>query len=762
MALTSRTKPLSITPFVAVGMLMFMLVLGNAIVVFMKYKNNNNGDASVSSLEYTSGNNNQVKTQLTGAVEITLLTNELATTISANRGINNKNNTYNIYSYEQQQLDEINAAVKHSTDTMATLRQNSNNNNLLHTLPLTSHKRFDDEINISNQRHELNGHPTADEVDKMPAATSESHSSTDNPVAEALIKPVAAERGEGAGVQYTPLQQQENQEGRGNLANTELLLHRQKRYLVFPEGSSFQLVFDLIIGIVDYTSYAILGITCAVAWELPSKPPSELIENLHDKISEGIYPTSGTKPSTTATMTAAMRRNDSVGNANEYGLDAAGIKYVDNSNVAAYSSSKYENSLQQPIATVGLAQSPQPHEISPLIAYETAHQPNLFAVPTTSYSSYHKEMPDAHDDIANSAYRPINYYANIHSDYKSSNNKYYHPTHKYGSADKNAKSSYYGVSDSYNKNPFGNTAHRDSTDKLPVNFANRWQQQQHQQPQYKKWQSWQDYDSNWQSYQQPQQKHTKWAQRQQQQKWSTQSKYVGKDNWWSRNKPHVTDSWRTKQADGSTNRVRNPGVPMQPRQPVLTYAPASASPKQTEATDNSNADTVESRNFDEAQRRLLTTRPKPRIYPVFGRRRRRRRSVDAEFGDFEYKLEHIHLREQLRSRQKLYGKIEKLYETRGMNGSACVLRALCETGQQQQNYEEDTAEPQSFITELLRAIFVLPTTGARTGLDNTVNAEEPALHPTDLQIIERPYREAQAHRGSCSQLFTMCEHSIWE
>lgn len=102
---------------------------------------------------------------------------------------------------------------------------------------------------------------------------------------------------------------------------------------------------------------------------------------------------------------------------------------------------------------------------------------------------------------------------------------------------------------------------------------------------------------------------------------------------------------------------------MQPRPPVLTYASPSASPKQSKATISSNADAVEGRNFDEAQRHLLTTHPKARIYPVFGRRRRRRRSIVAEFDDFEYKLERIHLREQLRSRQKLYGKIEKLYET---------------------------------------------------------------------------------------------------
>lgn len=66
-----------------------------------------------------------------------------------------------------------------------------------------------------------------------------------------------------------------------------MLLHRSKRYLLFPEGSSFQLVFDLIIPIVDYTNFAILGITCAVAWELPSKPASELVENLRTRLNDG-------------------------------------------------------------------------------------------------------------------------------------------------------------------------------------------------------------------------------------------------------------------------------------------------------------------------------------------------------------------------------------------------------------------------------------------------------------------------------------------
>lgn len=49
----------------------------------------------------------------------------------------------------------------------------------------------------------------------------------------------------------------------------------------------FPIVWDGIIPIVDYTNYLILGITVALAWELPSKPPSEIIEELKDKLNDG-------------------------------------------------------------------------------------------------------------------------------------------------------------------------------------------------------------------------------------------------------------------------------------------------------------------------------------------------------------------------------------------------------------------------------------------------------------------------------------------
>ncbi|XP_001359129.3 uncharacterized protein [Drosophila pseudoobscura] len=77
------------------------------------------------------------------------------------------------------------------------------------------------------------------------------------------------------------------------------LLSRKRRYLVFPEGSSFQMVYDEIVGVVDHTNYLILGITVALAWELPSKPPSEELDDLLTKLEDG---------------TLDISRNDTVSN----------------------------------------------------------------------------------------------------------------------------------------------------------------------------------------------------------------------------------------------------------------------------------------------------------------------------------------------------------------------------------------------------------------------------------------------------------------
>lgn len=46
-------------------------------------------------------------------------------------------------------------------------------------------------------------------------------------------------------------------------------------------------MYDLIVGVVDYTNYLILGVTVALAWELPSKPPSEILDQLKERLKDG-------------------------------------------------------------------------------------------------------------------------------------------------------------------------------------------------------------------------------------------------------------------------------------------------------------------------------------------------------------------------------------------------------------------------------------------------------------------------------------------
>ncbi|XP_037942683.1 uncharacterized protein LOC119675548 [Teleopsis dalmanni] len=46
-------------------------------------------------------------------------------------------------------------------------------------------------------------------------------------------------------------------------------------------------LWDGIIGVVDFTNYLILGITVALAWELPSKPPSEVLSDIEQRLADG-------------------------------------------------------------------------------------------------------------------------------------------------------------------------------------------------------------------------------------------------------------------------------------------------------------------------------------------------------------------------------------------------------------------------------------------------------------------------------------------
>ncbi|CRL05608.1 CLUMA_CG018494, isoform A [Clunio marinus] len=107
-----------------------------------------------------------------------------------------------------------------------------------------------------------------------------------------------------------------------------------------------------------------------------------------------------------------------------------------------------------------------------------------------------------------------------------------------------------------------------------------------------------------------------------------------------------------------------------------------------------------------------------RVYPVFGKR-----SVD----------------DQLTDEDKFY--IEHHRTTRrGKNGSACVLRALCETAQK--NQRKDKA---SFLLEILRAVFSLP------------HQVEPYQDSSHKQFDDAHFYLQR----DCSQVFSECTDSIW-
>ncbi|XP_015110333.1 uncharacterized protein LOC107036713 [Diachasma alloeum] len=70
----------------------------------------------------------------------------------------------------------------------------------------------------------------------------------------------------------------------------ERILSRQKRYLLFPEGSNVQCVFCLTIGSLPRPTDLVLGLTAALAWELPHKVDKKLTKLLHRQSRSTLFP----------------------------------------------------------------------------------------------------------------------------------------------------------------------------------------------------------------------------------------------------------------------------------------------------------------------------------------------------------------------------------------------------------------------------------------------------------------------------------------
>ncbi|XP_048504779.1 uncharacterized protein LOC105686950 [Athalia rosae] len=72
--------------------------------------------------------------------------------------------------------------------------------------------------------------------------------------------------------------------------DTGRVLSRRKRYLIFPRGSNMQLVYCLTIGAYGRDGDLVLGLTAAMAWELPSQVDKTAVDLLHRRSRSVMYP----------------------------------------------------------------------------------------------------------------------------------------------------------------------------------------------------------------------------------------------------------------------------------------------------------------------------------------------------------------------------------------------------------------------------------------------------------------------------------------
>ncbi|KFB35956.1 AGAP002977-PA-like protein [Anopheles sinensis] len=69
------------------------------------------------------------------------------------------------------------------------------------------------------------------------------------------------------------------------------ILSRKRRFLTFPEGSSFQVVYDQTIPMIGVERLFTIGITVALAYELPSITINQIEQMLQENAAEGyIFP----------------------------------------------------------------------------------------------------------------------------------------------------------------------------------------------------------------------------------------------------------------------------------------------------------------------------------------------------------------------------------------------------------------------------------------------------------------------------------------
>ncbi|XP_067619949.1 uncharacterized protein [Eurosta solidaginis] len=506
------------------------------------------------------------------------------------------------------------------------------------------------------------------------------------------------------------------------------LLSRKRRYLIFPEGSSFQLVYDAIFGVVDYTNYLILGITVALAWELPDKPQGEVLEEIANRLKDD-------------PDNPDLRPNDTVTAANGYAdirMDKAPItiKHLQPT-IMKSSRPNYINLLT---ATSPAARKSATNSMSTQRLSAAFHAPmhrkyyfyngsnkydynsknhNLLRRPTETY--YHRKVA-----------LPVGGYYKTHpSDWRRKDNYYY----KFESNSKTR-----------NKNFTTNT--------LKVNPFSKWTSQRR-------------FNSS------PARTHS----------------YVGEENgyysqypWWNL-KSRLSNSLRRKPIP--SRRIYNAKISQSQQQRLQQQRNERQGKSAWQQHENEEEAEGAASGFN---RQPPATARTHRIYPVFGKRsiadEHPKKSTTATVATTQYtihnnnnnnknssasnahqqsmptcryrrsgivgpelsRMERIHVRHHRSTRQALYEKIEKYLNKLDIKHShQCILRALCETGQ-----KSNERRPGTFVGEIMRAVFTIP------------EALEADILQNRIHYKDQRYDRANTFEGNCAKEYSLCQQSLWD
>ncbi|XP_004519826.1 myb-like protein AA [Ceratitis capitata] len=506
------------------------------------------------------------------------------------------------------------------------------------------------------------------------------------------------------------------------------LLSRKRRYLIFPEGSSFQLVYDGIYGIVDYTNYLILGITVALAWELPSKPQGEVIEEIATRLRD---------------PTNDLRRNDT----------ASQITYLNTKKKSNPINGK--QTTQQPVKSL------RPNYIN-LMTYTNP------AIRKSDYKSYYTNVAGR---------LPAAFHAPMHQKYyfnpKGSNiydyNKYvkYHilqqqqrpndsyyrkqrlPSHAVGGNYKERPNDWRRKDNNYYVQSVKKTNYNNKLSTLKVNPFNKWRPQQRKSGiysympqtqagsgQYPWWNLASRISNSLRRKPIPSRridtvssgKSQLLQQQQQQQQQQPKEKHPTKQqqaaSGFYQHSTGTARKHRIYPVFGKRSIADEPGMAPD----LATAAAASTASAYIKASNNNNHAKTKQQESTTHHRRY--------------RRRRRSGIIGTKLSH----MERIHVRHHRSTRQTLYGKIEKYLDKLGIkNSHHCLLRALCETGQ-----KSNEVRPGTFVGELMRAVFTMPEPLDDDLLENRVHYKDQRF---DL---------ANAFKGACAQEYGLCRESLWK